>query len=79
MHCGRVATPPSEPRETFLRMCPSRGLLDLQDEQRGLDLLPEQDAAPPDSCRHLYLEVSVHREPIPVAQPGARLPPALPS
>ena len=36
----------------------------------------KQDTAPPCSCHNLYLEVSVHRGQIPVAQPGIHLSPA---
>lgn len=42
----------------------------------SLYLLSKQDTAPPCSCHKLYLEVSVRREQIPVAQPATLLSPA---
>ena len=68
---------PFYPSRVFLCMCSQEELFDLKNEKCVFSyLLPKQDSAPPCSCHHFCLGVSVHREKFPAAQPGTHLSPA---
>ena len=70
--------PSLTPEESFCTcVVPEVSLTSRMRNMWSLYLLSKQDAAPPCSCHNLYLEVSVHRGQIPVAQPGTHLSPVL--